>query len=431
MRFKRLFIFILLSFCLLPSCASFATTSNDESLVNAPVAILMDADSGKVLYEKGAYDKMFPASTTKIMTAILALENRNLTDIAKVSYNAVFTVPYSYTTANLQVDEELSIEQLLNVLLIPSANDAANVIAEDIGGSVESFASMMNTKANEIGCKNTHFVNANGVHNESHYSTAYDLALIGRYAMKNETFRKLVSTVSYTLPATNKYDMDNRTFVNTNKLINNKSGQFYKYATGIKTGYTDAAKNCIVASAKKDNLELICVILGANNDVNTNTNKFNDCISLFDYGFENYSYKVLKQKNSVYKVISPSNASSETKNLNLLFENDITVLMNTADSDTEIVPDVELPEKIYAPISKGDVIGKVSYTVDGINYTTNLIAGQDIEANSIPTIVIKIALIIMALWIFKIFLGNLHSGKRYKKKSRGKKKKSSPYRFSY
>lgn len=161
--------------------------------------------TGKILYEKDAHKKMYPASTTKIMTAILALENRSLTDTANVSYNAIFTVPVGYSNANLQLDETLTYEQLLHVLLIPSANDAANVIAEDIAGSVESFSSMMNTKAREIGCENTNFVNANGVHNENHYSTAYDLALIGKYAMENETFRKIVSTVRYTLPVTNKW----------------------------------------------------------------------------------------------------------------------------------------------------------------------------------------------------------------------------------
>lgn len=269
---------------------------------------------------------------------------------------------YGYNNANLQLDEELSMEQLLKVLLIPSANDAANVIAEDIGGSVESFASMMNTKASELGCTNTHFVNSNGVHNENHYSCAYDLALMGKYAMKNETFRSIVSTVRYTLPVTNKYDKADRIFLTTNKLINEKSGQYYKYTTGIKTGYTDAAKNCIVASAKKDDMELICVIMGAVSDNNSN-NKFSDCINLFNYGFENYSYKTLYSKDSVYKVISPRNADSKTKDLNVLIENDINVLVKKSDFDTNFVPNVRLDNKINAPIAKGSVVGTISYDI--------------------------------------------------------------------
>ena len=328
-------------------------------------------------------------------------------------------------------------EQLLNVLLIPSANDAANVIAEDIAGSVESFASMMNTKAKEIGCENTNFVNPNGVHDENHYSTAYDLALIGRYAMKNDTFRRLVSTVRYILPTTNKYDKENRVFVNTNRLVNEKSGQYYKYSTGIKTGYTDAAGNCIVSSAKKDNMELICVIMGAGNDLTTDINKFDDCISLFNYGFGNYSYETLCKANDVFKVVSPRNASKDTKSLNVLYETDIDALVDTNTVSTDLLPEVHLDDNLKAPITRGSVVGSVSYTIDGINYTTNLIAGQDILANSTFSIIIKVVIVLFALYIFKRFF-NRNNGR--KKRSKGKRKKnskstrysgSSYYRFGY
>lgn len=269
---------------------------------------------------------------------------------------------HGYTNANLQIDEELTMEQLLKVLLIPSANDAANVISEDIGGSIESFASMMNTKAIEIGCTNTHFVNPNGVHNENHYSCAYDLALIARYAMKNETFRNIVSTTRYTLPITNKYDKPDRVFLTTNRLINEKSDYYYKYSTGIKTGYTDPAKNCLVASAKKDDLELITVILGAESD-NNSTNRFSDCINLFNYGFNNYSYKTLYSKGSVYKVVTPRNADSKSGDLNIIVENDIKALVNKSDYDINFVPTVNLNSPIKAPITRGSVVGTISYDI--------------------------------------------------------------------
>lgn len=405
----------------LPVVTSLGASSEPTAV--APVALLMDAGTGKILYEKNARQKMYPASTTKIMTAILALENRSLTDTTTVSYNAIFSVPIGYTNANLQLDEILTMEQLLHVLLVPSANDAANVIAEEIAGSVESFATMMNTKAREIGCENTHFVNANGVHNENHYSTAYDLALISRYAMQNESFRKLVSTVRYTLPVTNKYDKTDRTFLNTNRLINPKSSQYYEYATGIKTGYTDAARNCIVAGAKKDNMELICVILGAGSDTTTSTNKFGDCINLFEYGFEHFEYKTLCKSQDVFKVIKPKNASKNTKQLNVLYENDINALMNVNDSSMNISPDVELDEKMKAPITKGSVIGKISYTIDGINYTTNLIAGQDILATSIFSILIKIVLVFVALYLLRCII-------RFQNKKNKKNKKNSKKRNS-
>lgn len=428
MKFKKLLIYIMI--CILVSLLfPISTYANTEDLtVNAPVAFLMDNATGKILYEKDAYKRMYPASTTKIMTAILTLENRELTDIAKVSYNAIFSVPIGYSNANLQLDEELTIEQLLRVLLIPSANDAANVLAEEIAGSVESFATMMNTKAAELGCKDTHFVNPNGVHHEDHYSTAYDLALMGQYAMKNETFRKLVTETRYTLPVTNKYDKPDRIFNTTNKLVNPKSGQYYSYATGIKTGYTVAAKNCIVASAKKDDLEFIAVILSADNDAATKVNKFNDCISLFEYGFENYTTKKLCEKDAVYKVITPSNATKETKDLNLLYENDIHAFIKTSELNNEFSPEVELDKKIKAPITKGSVVGKISYTINDIKYTTNLIAGQDVDKNSTMEILIKIALIILALYIIMRII-RYSNQKKYKRK-KGKKynKKSSSYK---
>lgn len=244
MNRKNLITLITLILIIIPIFlpVSFSFASTEDVYVDAPVALLMDSASGKILYERNAREKRFPASTTKIMTAILALENRKLTDTATVSENAVSTIPYSYTIANLQIGEVLNYEQLLLVLMLPSANDAATVIAEDIGGSVEGFASMMNQKAREIGCENTNFVNANGIHHENHYTTAYDLALIGQYAMKNEQFRKIVSSVKYTLPTTEKYDKEDRIFINNNRLINSNSSNYYQYATGIKTGYTDPAR---------------------------------------------------------------------------------------------------------------------------------------------------------------------------------------------
>ncbi len=436
MKLRKLFCFICILFFVFSFCGSSFAVSNSSPNVNAPVALLMDNNTGKIVYEKDAYKRMFPASTTKIMTAILALENCDLSDVATVSYDAIFTVPSGYSTASLQVGENLTIEQLLYVLLIPSANDAANVIAEHVAGSVSSFASMMNTKAHELGCKDTNFVNPNGVHAEDHYSTAYDLALIGRYAMKNDIFRKFVSSYKYSLPITNKYDKDDRSFNNTNKLLNPKGSQYYSYTTGIKTGYTDAAKNCIVASAKKDDLELICVILGAGNDTPTNTNKFSDCKTLFEYGFKNYTNKLICAKDTVYKVVSPGNASQQTSSLNVLYENDINVFINNSDINKDFSPELDFNEKkLKAPIAKGTVVGKISYTIDGINYTTNLIAGQDIEENSVLIIIAKIVGIILVLLIFMkilhIFRGN--SGKRsYSRKRKTKNSKYvSFYKFDY
>ena len=315
----------------------------------------MDQNSGKILYSKNANTKMYPASTTKIMTAILTLENCKLDEVATASHNAVYSIPYSYSVATIQEGEELTIEQLLNVLLIPSANDAAVVLAEHIAGSVEAFAEMMNNKAVEIGCKNTHFVNPNGIHNEDHYSTAYDLALMGQYAMKFDVFRSIVSKTSYALPATAKYDKEDRLFNTTNDLIkknysSSPRNYYYEYATGAKTGYTDAAKSCIVATATKNDVSLIAVVLHDSTTDAGLSQRALDCKALFEYGFNNYSEKTIVNKTDVAKQITVENATKETENLDLLYENSLEGLIpNNVDIST-YTPNIKLSDNISAPI---------------------------------------------------------------------------------
>ena len=276
------------------------TDYNPDNLeTNSPSIILVDAKTGKILYSKDAFKRMYPASTTKLMTAILTLENCKLTDVATVSHNAIYSIPVGYTHASLREGEELTIEQLLNILLIPSANDSAIVLAEHIAGSVENFAKMMNEKAKEIGCLDTNFVNPNGIHDDNHYSTAYDLSLIGRYAMKFDDIMRIAKVSQYTLPKTNKYDKEDRIFNATNALIDKNETYYYEYATGLKTGYTDKSGSCIVSTAEKNGVELLEVVLGSESI----TDRYKDCIKLFDYGFENYSYKNLVTSNSVIETV--------------------------------------------------------------------------------------------------------------------------------
>lgn len=286
-----IFIFLILFIIFAPPCFA-----DSDLKTYCPSSILMETSTGKILYEKNANEVSFPASTTKIMTAILTVENCKLDDVATVSHNAVYSIPYDYTHASLKEGEELTIEQLLYALMIPSANDAAIVLAEHISGSVEEFAKLMNKKAKELGCKNTHFVNPNGIHNKNHTSTAYDLALMGQYAMKNETIRKIVSTKQFTLPTTNKYNKTDRIFNNTNDLLSTYSRYYYEGTTGVKTGYTGEAGNCIVASAKKNGFEVLLVVLGGKSTSKGLSERYLDCKTLFDYAFDNYSFKILNEK---------------------------------------------------------------------------------------------------------------------------------------
>ena len=187
-----------------------------EPTIASEAAIVVEVSTGRIIYEKNSTKQMYPASTTKIMTAILTIENCNLTDMVTISESALSNIPEGYVTCGLVAGEQLSVNDLLYALMLPSANDAAYVLAEHIGGSVEGFSNMMNSKAQELGCTATHFINPNGIHSEDHYSTAYDLYLIANYAMKNETFRTIVASKEYTLPATEKYQSNDRVLKTTN-----------------------------------------------------------------------------------------------------------------------------------------------------------------------------------------------------------------------
>lgn len=365
------------------------------------------------------------------MTAILTLEHCKLTDTATVSHNAIYSVPVGYAHAYLVEGEVLTIEQLLHVLLIPSANDAANVLAEHIAGSVSSFATMMNTKALELGCTNTNFVNANGIQVDNHYSTAYDLAIMGRYAMQNETFRKIVSTTKYTLPATNKYSENNRFFKTTNELIipderDSVDNYYYPYATGIKTGYTNVAKECVVASAKKDDIEYIVVILGAERTENGLSGRFIDCKNLFNYAFENYITHVINEENSVLKQVKVSNASLFNDNLDVIVKDKITLVLKKDTDISAITPTIEINSDLTAPISKNSVIGTITYNVDGNTYTSDLLAGSDIaESNAFNTFLTILSIILVLYFLYRLLKWDTKKKKKRKKSSKkGKVRKS-------
>lgn len=421
---KNLFNIFILFIIILFNIMTTSFGATEEVSTYSPTCLLMEASTGKVIYEKNGYEKAYPASTTKIMTAILTLEHCNLTDVATASYEAVYSVPVGYSNANIQVGEELTINQLLNVLLINSANEAANVLAEHIAGSIDSFATMMNAKAEEIGCLNTHFVNPNGVHNENHYSTAYDLSLMGRYAMKNDVFREFVNTKFYTLPATNKYLTNDRVFGTTNELLKKDTrdsvdNYYYEYCTGIKTGYTNAAKSCIVASAKKDDIEYIVVILGAGTTDNGLSARYLDCKTLFNYAFENYTVKKLNDEQADLKTINIPNGTLSTKHLKVKIQDEINVLLKKSTDTTNLTPTVEINKDLSVPIVKNSIVGKITYTIDGNEYTSNLIAGNNVyESNTVTNILTIVSIIIVLYLLFKLL--NLNNKKKVKKNKKNK-----------
>lgn len=266
-------------------------TGSTKPSVTARSAILMDANSGEILYEKNINTKRYPASITKIMTTLVAIENCNsLYDTITYSKHAIDSIEPGSSQIYIEPGEKLSVEDSLYAIMLESANEACNGVAEYVAGSIEDFADMMNQKAKELGCKNTHFVNPNGLHDDNHYVTAYDMALITKAALANETFRKIASTVSYTIPVTNKCKSQRPLWMH-HKMVK-RTAYVYDGVEGGKTGFTMKARNTLVTWCKRDGLELIAIVLR-----DDGVEEYTDTIKLFNYGYKNFkSYNPLETK---------------------------------------------------------------------------------------------------------------------------------------
>ncbi|MBQ3512444.1 MAG: D-alanyl-D-alanine carboxypeptidase [Lachnospiraceae bacterium] len=254
--------------------------------ITAGAAILIDAASGQILYEKNPYDKKYPASITKVMTMLIALEHGvDITDIITMSEEAVWGFDRNSSHIALDVGEQITVEQCMYAIMLESANEASLALAEFVGGSIENFVAMMNEKAKELGCQNTNFVNPNGLFDENHYVCAYDMALITKEAIQYELFRTISSTSTYTISPTNKQP-EERNLWNSNKMLRANYEGYYSYLEGGKTGYVVESKNTYVAFAKKGDVELICVILEADGAKTA----YAETRALFDFGFNNYDF---------------------------------------------------------------------------------------------------------------------------------------------
>ena len=263
--------------------------------IQASSACLMEAHTGTLLYSKDADSTYYPASTTKVMTALVVLENcSNLQDIVTFSNAAVNEIDPESSRIGAMVGEQLTVEQALYGLMLKSGNDCGVALAEYIAGSEAAFAEMMNAKAAEIGCKHTHFVNSHGLTDPNHYTTAHDLALIMRAATKNETFNVIDSTYSYVVPSTNLRADGFPTWYMGNKMINPYNEEYYEGVISGKTGFTDEAGNTLVTYAKRGDMELICVIM------KSNSTHYSDTKILYNYGFENYHVFAMKDAASAF-----------------------------------------------------------------------------------------------------------------------------------
>ncbi len=364
----------------------------DSSSLNPPeitarAAVVMDARTGTIIYTKNEHEKLYPASLTKIMTAILALElTEDLSVPVTATIQALAPITSEDSHIGILVGEELTMDTLISGLLVASANDAANVIAIHTAGSVDKFAELMNKKAESLGAYNTHFENASGVHDDNHYTTAYDMSIIAQYAMQNEKFREYVKQTAFNFPVTNKHQTP-QVVSSTNLFLSaaRSSHHVWKPAIGVKTGHTSAAGYCLVTAAQNGGNELISVVLKCpNTDNASGAYSFIDSKSLLNFGFNNYKYMTLAKANEVMQSSKVQEAKDDTRVSMTISKDVASLLPKSVDIKKDITIEYEVPETFKAPIKKGDALGTVSfiYQDQEIAYTT-LIAGNDVELNAL------------------------------------------------
>lgn len=387
MNLKKKFIYIyIVVFLFTAFSIPLPVHADDQLNLSSPSYILMEMETGQVLAEKDADARRSPASTTKIMTALVALERADLEDEMTASDYAINSIGYDYVTAGIKVGETLKFKNLLDLMMITSANEASNIIAENVAddGTIQGFAALMNQKAQELGLTGTHFVNPNGTENEDHYSTARDLANLGRAAMKLDAFREVVGRTEFELPDTNlrkstQWKTGHLTF--TNQLLISRSS-YYSKVTGIKTGYTDNAGRCLVSSAvNPEGLELVAVVLGAD----SYDTLYKESQKLLEYGFKNFAMQELVKKGQYVGRFEVADAV-DAKKLEVITSNEIRSILPV--DQTQLNADLKIVktfnEPYAAPIEQGQIVGKMEYYYkDSLIGTVDLVAKEAIEKTTL------------------------------------------------
>lgn len=390
-------VFSLILVLLLLTSMTPAAFAKDAFEVDARAALLIDVNSGETLYEKDAHERHYPASITKVMTALLVLEavdagQLRLDQEITAQESAFENLAKDGSTANIKAGETMSVENLLNCLLIVSANEAAHILAEAVTGDIDSFVALMNERAAELGCDDTHFANPSGLHNDRHYSSAWDIYLITREALEYDVFSEIVSRKAYTVPETNISKA--RELHSTNYLISTWRtgwpGYYYTDARGIKTGSTPEAGYCLVANAVHANRMLISVVLGAERvtreDGVIDTRSFSETIRLFDHGFDDFKRMDLIDTNEFICEV-PVELSSETNYVVVRPGEGLTRMVPKDLTLEDLTRTVTLEsESVDAPISEGDVLGTMTISYDGTEYgTVPLLALSDVSASWLLT----------------------------------------------
>ncbi len=367
-----------------------AQSSSDDLQVDCGACLLVDLDSDTVLYGQNSSKKIYPASVTKVLTALVVLRHieegdLGLYDVVTVSSTFREGLTYQAASANLSTGEQVDIEQLLFMLLLPSACDAANVLAEAVDGSVSDFAEDMNETARELGCTGTHFVNPSGLHDDDHYTTCDDLYRIAKAAYGYEEFRAIIGSRTHTVPATN-YSGE-RLLHNTNALISshNRSEYLYEPCKGGKTGSTNPAKFNLLSYAEQDGKRLCCVMMNCDWHYDANWNKiwpqYYESIRLYKWGFENFERRVLVEKGSEQGSVAVNNArSGRDAVVSVKAKRSIKAIVRRKVDDKDFHYTTLLPESVNAPVKEGDKLGTITVELDGKTLgTTDLLAMEDVE----------------------------------------------------
>ncbi len=368
--------------------SSIETSEEKTSLIDkntslniiAESAILMDAATGEILYEKNMHEQLYPASITKLMTVLLAFEYGNLDETVTFSEDAIFGIERNSSHIALDVGEQITLEQCLYAILLQSANEASLGVAEHIGGSKEGFAKMMNDKAKELGCKNTNFVNPNGLHDDNHYTSAYDMALIAQEVLKYDKFKEIISTLKYEIPPTNKQP-ETRYLYAQHQMIKPPSIYVYDGCEGGKTGFTNQALNTLVTYAKRGNTELIAVVLK-----DTGANTYVDTTTLFDYGFENYEtltafsadgFKTSENITQTYK-----KDTIDLGTLDITAKDNVYTTIKKSETAPAYTQKINIKQENLVPtINEGDSVGTIDvYNGDTLVGSSQLTATKTITA---------------------------------------------------
>lgn len=366
---KKLSIFLIavitLSNSLTAKALSIPQPAKEEAAsitLEAQSAILMDAATGEILYEKNIHEKHYPASITKLMTVLLALEHGGFDQTITFSHDAVFSIERNSSHIAIDAGEEITMEQALYAIMLQSANEVSNGVGEHISGSMELFAEKMTARAKELGCEGTNFVNANGLHNENHYTTAYDMALIGKEVLKYDFFKTLMSTTYYEIPPTNKQP-EIRYLYGQNQLIKPSSIFYYEKCEGGKTGFTNEAGNTLVSFANEGETQLVAVVLKS-----TGYGAYTDTKALFDYGFNNFETKKIASKG--YSPIDAQVLQTDKRKtvnlgtINAVYDDDIIVTLQKNTNLSLIKPDFTVKESYESPIRKGELLSDVKFTLN-------------------------------------------------------------------